>query len=189
MTRVMLPACVAIAGVVACSHPSEKPLEAERRFVQTVYSNADTETFTRTTQHINGTIVNRHETLSYRAAVGKDGLISAIEITASARGMSIKRLYPLPKNTMPMIGGSTALLEQILRRARVVGGDSISIPTLLVGANPTSNVFTVVSNGPDSLMIFDRTGDEKMAFHLAVDSTWHITGGVIPVDKLTIQPL
>jgi hypothetical protein len=189
MIRTMVPCCLAIAAVVACSRAPEKPIEPERRFIQTVYSNSDTETFTRTTQHITGTIVNRHETLSYRAAVGKDGLISAIEVTASARGQVIKMLYPLPKNTMPVLGGSTALLEQILRRARVVGGDSISIPTLLVGPHAESNVFTVVSNGPDSLMIFDRSGDEKMAFHLAVDSTWHITGGIIPIDKLTIQPL
>jgi hypothetical protein len=83
---------------------------------------------------------------------------------------------------MPIIGGSTALLEQLLRRARKVGGDSISIPTLLVGLHPTSNVFTVIGNGPDSLMLLDKTGDPAMAFHLAVDSTWH-------VDGLKIEPL
>ena len=173
---------------LACAHAAEQS-EPERRFVTSVYSNADTETFTRDSKHITGTIVNRHETLSYRAALTPDGLISAIEVTASARGMSMQRIYPLPKNTMPMIGGSTALLEQILRRARRVGGDSISIPTLLVGPHAMSNVLTVIGNGPDSLMLLDQTGDPKMAFHLAVDSTWHITGGTIPVDGLTIEPL
>jgi len=76
-----------------------------------------------------------------------------------------------------------------LRRARKVGGDSISIPTLLVGPHAMSNVFTVIANGPDSLMLLDKTGDPAMAFHLAVDSTWHITGGTIPVDGLKIEPL
>ena len=180
-------ALIAIASL-ACSQKPQN-VEPERRFVTTVYSNADTETFTRDSKHITGTIVNRHETLSYRAALQPDGLISAIEITASARGMSVRRVYPLPANTMPILGGSTALLEQILRRARKVGGDSISIPTLLVGSHGMSNVFTVIGNGPDSLMLLDRTGDPKMAFHLAVDSTWHITGGTIPVDGLTIEPL
>jgi hypothetical protein len=184
----MRRAALLIVFVIACSHAAEKS-EPERRFVTTVYTNADTETFTRDTKHITGTIVNRHETLSYRAALTPDGLISAIEITASARGMSVRQIYPLPKNTMPMIGGSTALLEQILRRARKVGGDSISIPTLLVGPHAMSNVLTVIGNGPDSLMLLDRTGDPAMAFHLAVDSTWHITGGTIPVDGLKIEPL
>lgn len=184
MRRLALIALVA----VGCSHPPENK-EPERRFVTTVYTNADTETFTRDSKHITGTIVSRHETLSYRAALTPDGLISAIEITASARGNSITRIYPLPKNTMPILGGSTALLEQILRRARRVGGDSISIPTLLVGPHAMSNVFTIVDNGPDSLMLLDRTGDPKMAFHLAVDSTWHITGGTIPVDGLEIEPM
>jgi hypothetical protein len=177
-----------VLATIACARAAEKS-EPERRFVTTVYSNADTETFTRDSRHITGTIVNRHETLSYRAALTPDGLISAIEITASARSMSIRQIYPLPKNTMPMIGGSTALLEQILRRARKVGGDSISIPTLSVGPNATSNVLTVIGNGPDSLMLLDKTGDPAMAFHLAVDSTWHITGGIIPVDGMKIEPL
>lgn len=179
---------IALAASLACAHAAEKA-EPERRFVTTVYQNADTETFTRDSKHITGTIVNRHETLAYRAALTPDGLISAIEVTASARGMAIRQIYPLPKNTMPILGGSTALLEQILRRARKVGGDSISIPTLLVGPHGMSNVFTVISNGPDSLMLLDKTGDPAMAFHLAVDSTWHITGGRIPVDGLTIESL
>jgi len=184
----MRRAALFVLFVAACSHAAEKA-EPERRFVTTVYTNADTETFTRDTKHITGTIVNRHEILSYRAALTPDGLISAIEITASARGMSVRPIYPLPKNTLPIIGGSTALLEQILRRARKVGGDSISIPTLLVGPHAMSNVFTVIGNGPDSLMLLDKTGDPAMAFHLAVDSTWHITGGTIPVDGLKIEPL
>jgi len=184
----MRRSAIVVLTAIACAHATEKT-EPERRFVTTVYTNADTETFTRDTKHITGTIVNRHETLSYRAALTPDGLISAIEVTASARGMSMQRIYPLPKNTMPMLSGSTALLEQILRRARKVGGDSISIPTLLVGPHAISNVFTVIGNGPDSLMLLDKTGDPKMAFHLAVDSTWHITGGTIPVDGLTIEPL
>ena len=182
-------AIIIALATIACAHAAPDKSEPERRFVTTVYSNADTETFTRDSKHITGTIVSRHETLSYRAALTPDGLISAIELTASARGMSMRRIYPLPKNTMPLIGGSTALLEQILRRARKVGGDSISIPILLVGANPMSNVFTVVGNGADSLMLLDKTGDPSMAFHLAVDSTWPITGGIMPVDGLTIESL
>lgn len=181
-------ALVGLASAFACAHAPENR-EPERRFVTTVYANADTETFTRDSKHIIGTIVNRHETLSYRAALTPEGLISAIEITASARGQSVRQIYPLPAKTMPVLGGSTALLEQILRRARKVGGDSISIPTLLVGLHATSNVFTIVGNGPDSLMLLDRTGDPKMAFHLAVDSAWHIIGGTIPVDGLTIEPM
>ena len=100
----MRRSAIVVLTAIACAHATEKT-EPERRFVTTVYTNADTETFTRDTKHITGTIVNRHETLSYRAALTPDGLISAIEVTASARGMSMQRIYPLPKNTMPMLSG------------------------------------------------------------------------------------
>jgi hypothetical protein len=188
MIRWSLPVSLAIVAV-ACAKSMSETAEPERKFVQTVYNKPQTETFVRSAHHLSGTIVSASQTITYRANIGPDGLIPTIEVTANARGQTIKRTYPLSDKTMPMIPGSTALLEQILRRAKVVGGDTISIPTVLLGMHPIPNVMTVIGNGPDSLMIMDRTWDPKMAFHLAIDSAWHITGGVIPVDRLTIQPL
>jgi len=185
--RISLALCLAL-GPIACAHTADNA-EPERRFVQTVYNRPQTETFVRSTRHLSGTIVSNSETITYRADVAPDELIPSIEISANVRGQTIKRTYPLNNKTMPMIPGSTALLEQILRRAKVVGGDTISIPTLLLGLHPMPNVMTVIGNGPDSLMMLDRTWDTKMAFHLAIDSAWHITGGIIPVDRLTIQPM
>jgi hypothetical protein len=177
------------AGAVACSHRGGDTAEPERRFVETVYNNADTETFTRDAHHLSGTIVNRHETVTYRAALTPDGFISAVDVTARGRGEVIRRLYPVPKGTMPIMAGSTAFVEQILRRARVVGGDSISIPTILLGGTSDLNVMTLVSNGPDSLMLIDQAGDPALGFHLAIDSVWHITGGIIPASGMRIRPL
>lgn len=188
MIRIALPLCVGLAAM-ACGRSDNDTKEPERKFVQTVYNKPQTETFVHSQHHLSGTIVSNYETITYRAAIAPDQLISTIEITASARGQTIKRTYPMSDKTMPMIPGSTALLEQILRRAKVVGGDTISIPTLLLGPHPMPNVMTVVGNGDDSLMLYDRTWNSKLAFHLAIDSAWHITGGTIPVDKLTIQPL
>jgi hypothetical protein len=177
-----------VLGAVACAHGADKA-EPERRFVQTVYNRPQTETFVRSTHHLSGTIVSNTETVTYRADIAPDELVPKIEITANVRGETIKRTYPLADKTMPMIPGSTALLEQILRRAKVVGGDTISIPTLLLGLHPMPNVMTVVGNGPDSLLMMDRRWDPKISFHLAIDSAWRITGGTIPADKLTIQPM
>lgn len=184
-------ALLALAGVatIACAHAAADKSEPERRYVQSLYNNSDTETFTRDAKHITGTIVNRHETIKYRAALGPDGFITVIDLTAMSRGEAIRIMYPVPKGVMGLVPGSTACLEQLLRRARIAGGDSISIPTMFVGRNPETSIMTVVGNGPDSLMLLDKTGDPTNAFHVAVDSTWHILGGTIPLDGLKIESL
>jgi len=90
---------------------------------------------------------------------------------------------------MPVLGTSVAFLEQILRRARVVGGDSVSIPVMMVGAQSSLDVFTVIRNGDDSVVLVTPQGDLTAALYLAVDSAGHISGGVIPLSGTRIQKL
>jgi hypothetical protein len=95
----------------------------------------------------------------------------------------------MPPGTLPMMHGSGALLEQLLRRARVLGGDSISVPVLFLGASPTTDVYTISSNGPDSLIVRGQSGGgDRNAFHVSVDSTWHVTGVKLPLSGETMQP-
>ena len=60
---------------------------------------------------------------------------------------------------------------------------------MFVGRNPEPSVLTIVSNGPDSLIMLDRSGDPQNGIHVAVDSTWHILGTTIPMDGLKIESL
>jgi hypothetical protein len=174
-------------GLIACEKP-EKPIESGRRFVTTVYTDTEVEEFARTDRRILGTIGGRHgDTLRYNAYLGDSGRVQSvlIEASSSRRGERhvFRERFVVPKGSMPILSGSVALWEQMLRRARAVGGDSISIPTVLLGRESTRNVITITSNGLDSVLFTPQTsrpGDGDQ-LHFAIDSAWRITGGVLPI--------
>ena len=73
-----------------------------------------------------------------------------------------------------------------MRRARVVGGDSVSLPVMLVGAQASLDVFTMIRNGTDSVVLVGSDGNLASGLHLAVDEQGHILGGVIPISGTRI---
>ena len=93
----------------------------------------------------------------------------------------------MPNGTMPVMGTSVAFLEQVLRRARVVGGDSLSVPVMMLGSQASLTVFTVIRNGSDSVVLVTPDGNLTAALHLAVDSVGHVVGGVIPLSGTRIM--
>jgi len=184
-------ACSLAAGATACLAPTEKPVESGRGFVTTVYTDTEVESFSRTTQHLRGVISSRYDSVFYVVWLGDSGLVRSVDLISRGRGRGASvhaRRVVMPKGTMPMVHGSGALLEQILRRARALGGDSISVPVMHLGASPTTDVLTVASNGPDSLILVGQNGSTRNAFHLAVDSVWHVTGMKLPLSGEVMEP-
>jgi hypothetical protein len=186
---IVLSVCTA---AVTCSAPAEKTIESGRGFITTVYTDTEIESFSRTTHHLRGVIASRRDSLFYVVWLGDSGLVRSVDLISRGigRGASVHAVHvPMPQGTMPMMRGSGAFLEQILRRARVLGGDSISVPVLVLGANPTPDVFTVSSNGPDSLVLKGQSGGgTRNAFHLAVDSVWRVTGMKLPLSGEIMLP-
>jgi hypothetical protein len=188
---------LALIGVAICTlscTPAEKPVESGRGFVTTVYADTSVEAFSRTTQHLRGVISSRRDSVFYVVWLGDSGLVRSVDLTARAhRGLDASvyaRHVPMPKGTLPFMAGSGALLEQILRRVRALGGDSVSVPVMFVGANPTTDVFTVTSNGPDSLMLTGQSGGGSAnALHLSVDSAWRVTGMKLPLSGTVMRPV
>ncbi len=82
---------------------------------------------------------------------------------------------------IPFVNPSFGLVEQLLRRARVVGGDSVKVPVFLVQGGQTVD-FTVAWVGSDSAVI-DMGG---VPARLHVDAAGAILGGVIPSQRLRI---
>ncbi|HKV69994.1 MAG TPA: hypothetical protein VJN62_02040 [Gemmatimonadales bacterium] len=119
-----------------------------------------------------------------------DALVSAVDLLALQAprrgGRTMKRTFDLPTGTMPLYENSVAFLEQLLRRARGIGGDSVRIPVMFVGANASLDEFTVIRNGVDSMLLVPRVGHLNSALRLAVDSAGHITGGMIPISGTQI---
>ena len=184
---------IAAVVVAACSQP-EKQLESGRQYRSITYTDTTFESFGRTDQAITGVIVEGlGDSVRFRIHTNADGLVPVLDFTlhpASSRDQRpVTRRIGMPKGTMPVLGTSVAFLEQILRRARVVGGDSVSIPVMMVGAQSSLDVFTVIRNGGDSVVLVTPQGDLTAALHLGVDSAGHISGGVIPLSGTKIQKL
>lgn len=182
---------ITIFIVVGCSKP-EKQLESERQYRSITYTDTTFESFGRTDQAVTGVIVERlGDSVRFRIHTNADGLVPVLDFTlhpATDRDQRpVTRRIGMPKGTMPVLGTAVAFLEQILRRARIVGGDSVSIPVMMVGAQASLDVFTVIRNGDDSVVLVTPQGDLTASLHLAVDSAGHISGGVIPLSGTRIE--
>lgn len=82
---------------------------------------------------------------------------------------------------IPFVNPSFALVEQLVRRARIVGGASVSVPVFVVQGGQTA-AFTVSWLGADSAII-DLGG---VPARIAVSPDGAILGGVVPAQGLRI---
>jgi hypothetical protein len=184
---------VIVVGCVAasCSQP-ERQLESGRSYMTVTYTDTTLESFGRSDQTITGVLIERlGDSVRFRIHTNPDALVSVVDVTlhpATSRGeRPVTRRIGMPNGTMPVMGTSVAFLEQVLRRARVVGGDSVSVPVMMVGSQASLTVFTVIRNGSDSVVLVTPDGNVTAALHLAVDSVGHIVGGVIPLSGTRIM--
>ncbi len=174
-----------------CSSP-EKQLESDRRYISITYTDTTFESFGRTDRAITRVLVERSgDSVRFRIHTTPEALVSMLDITlhpASDRGERPRtRRIGMPKGTLPVMATSVAFLEQLLRRAHVVGGDSVSIPVMLVGAQASLDVFTVIRNGSDSVMLVGPDWNLTNVLHFAVDQQGRILGGRIPISGTRTQ--
>ncbi len=183
---------VVVAGV-ACSHP-EQPIESNRGYMSITYNDTTLESFGRTDQAVTGVLISGPgDSVRFRIRVAQDDLVTGVDITlhpATSRDQPLHTArVGMPKGTLPVIGTSVAFLEQLLRRARAVGGDSVTIPVMMVGAQTSLDVFTVIKNGSDSVILVGADGNPANGLHLAVDAQGRILGGAIPISGTRILRL
>jgi hypothetical protein len=176
--------------VAGCS-AKDQPIESGRRFLTTVYVDSQNETFARSSRYLRGTIADKGDTIAYVALLSDSGLVTSVDVTERnpRRGVvGRSRLFTLPKSTLPLMHGSGALFEQLLRRVRAIGGDSVSVPVMRLGREEVLDVITVTSNGPDSLILsYQSSQSSKNTLHVAIDTAWRITGAVLPLSGMRIQ--
>jgi hypothetical protein len=181
-----------LAGL-ACSGP-EQQIESNRRYESITYNDTTLESFGRTDRAVTGVLISGPgDSVRFRIRAAQDDLVAGVDITlhpATSRDEPPRTArVGMPKGTLPLMGSSVAFLEQLLRRARAVGGDSVSIPVMMVGAQASLDVFTVIRNGPDSVVLVGTDGNQTMGLHLAVDGQGRILGGVIPASGSRLQSL
>jgi len=179
-----------VAAGAACASP-EQQLETNRRFTSITYTDTTRETFDRTNRAVTGVLVSGPgDSVRFRIRTARGELVQGVDITlhpATSRDQPIHTArVGMPTGTLPLLGNSVAFLEQLLRRAKVVGGDSVSIPVMLVGAQASLAVMTVIRNGSDSVVIVGPDGNWDAGLHLAVDPQGRIVGGAIPLSHSRI---
>ncbi len=99
---------------------------------------------------------------------------SVIALQRTGAGMDTVR-RGTRAGAVPYLSPSVTLTEQIVRRARAIGGDSVAVPVFVVGSGGQTVDATVLIRG-DSAVV--RLGPSEMHVGLATDGT--LTGGVIP---------
>jgi hypothetical protein len=190
--RRLVTLTIVLAGL-ACSSP-EKQIESNRRYESITYNDTTLESFARTDRAVTGVLISgTGDSVRFRIRAAQDDLVAGVDITlhpATSRDAAPRTArVGMPKGTLPLLGTSVAFLEQLLRRARAVGGDSVTIPVMQVGAQTSLDVFTVIQNGADSVVLVGPDGNQAMGLHLAVDEQGRILGGVIPASGSKIQSL
>ena len=186
---------IVLAGL-ACSNP-EKQIEANRRYESITYNDTTLESFGRTDRAVTGVLVSGRATRCASGSVPPRTTWSTAWTSRSIqRRAATSRDEPrrttrvgMPQGTLPVMGTSVAFLEQVLRRARVVGGDSVTVPVMQLGAQASLEVLTLIKNGPDSVVLVGPDGNQAIGLHLAVDGQGRILGGVIPASNSKILSL
>ena len=190
--RTMVALTIVLAGL-ACSS-SEKQIESNRRYMSITYNDTTLESFGRTDRAVTGVLISGPgDSIRFRIRAAADDLVQGVDITlhpATSRDQPIHTArVGMPKGTLPVMGSSVAFLEQLLRRARAVGGDSVTIPVMMVGSQASLEVFTVIQNGTDSVVLVGADGNQANGLHLAVDPQGRILGGVIPLSGTRLLSL
>jgi hypothetical protein len=176
------------------------------------------ERYTRTGDVLQGEVfdIQDNARLEYNARVGADERITRIELSFYSNGETAPRQQAVaefrgdtvtarsrdagedqeterlvtPEGTTVHVGVSVAMLEQLLRRARAVGGDTTSLPVLLVSSDedrsePIQRV-TVRRLGQDSVHVFL---DGQNQVRVAVDAQGRIQGGANPAAEIRMVRL
>jgi pimeloyl-ACP methyl ester carboxylesterase len=98
------------------------------------------------------------------------------------QGLPPEQHFAPGAGALPYINLSSALLEQIVRRARVVGGDEVEIP-LLALENGIAFRATVTKVGADSVVVVLPPGVD---LRLRVDAEGRLMGGSVPSQGVEI---
>jgi hypothetical protein len=154
-------------------------------------------------------IVPGRTRLTYAAALNADATVASLEMkvfaadtastptqvgTVQVRGDSILVAveagpvasdggFVAQRGTIPIINPSIATFEQIVRRARVLGGGRREVPIYVAGQEGDPTTAAVAFLGPDSATV--AVGGVEMRF--AIDAEGHVLGGAVPSQSLTIE--
>lgn len=89
------------------------------------------------------------------------------------------------RSAIPFINPSMSLVEQILRRARAVGGTTVDVPVFIAAAGGQTSPARVTFVGTDSATVLLGPAE----FRVRVDGDGRLLGGGVPSQGLVIERL
>lgn len=171
-----------------------------------------TEQFTRTAANLEATLSSPQQgRISYSANLTPEATVSRIELrafpagappgaapaqssVAVLRGDSVyvdnmvgdsvqSQQVATTAGAVPYLNPSPSLLEQIVRRARVIGGEQVAVPVFIAGSGGQTVPASVRFLPPDSAVV----GLGGTELRLRVDAAGTVLGGSVPAQNLTIE--
>jgi hypothetical protein len=154
--------------------------------------------------------------LTYTAALNPDGTVSRLDgrlyeagataqsapagrISVAFRGDSAllelaegdstqRARIGVARGTIPIpVSEAVAMVEQILRRARAMGGTRAEIPTLTIENGVKTGTATVTFSGADSARVVIRGEGTSNEMHVATDAAGRLLGARVPASGLVIR--
>lgn len=108
---------------------------------------------------------------------------SVFSRTAEGDSVRTARTATQP-GAVPYLNPSPSLMEQVLRRARALGGDTVRVPVLVIGGGAQSTVpATVTFVPPDSARIVLGPAELRVR----TDDAGRLLGGTVPAQGVTIE--
>lgn len=134
---------------------------------------------------IDAALVSRIDMRTYRAGGDTAGARASFVIGGDSLVAQIGGAEPvhLPSVTgaLAIVNPSVAFMEQMVRRARSLGRDSVSLVVFVLGA-PQPIAAVVRRVGADSVQL----DYASVSVHLAVSADGRVLGGAVPAQDITI---
>ncbi len=202
---------IAVCALVLAPAPA-RAQDARVFYLHALRDTLFAERFRRTTGRVEGELVGRapNQRWTYAATLRADGLVARLEnefrLASDSSGSvprqsadftfrgdsavaqvgtgsaSREQRLGTRAGAMPYVNPSFLLVELALRRARILGGDSLEVPMFAVSGGQTFSL-SIKWMAPDSVLILLA----GVPARLAVDAQGAIRGGVIPSLGLTLS--
>lgn len=106
----------------------------------------------------------------------------SVFLEQSGQGPPLAARRQIPAGSIPFVNPSPSLMEQIVRRARVIGGSPVQVPVWAAsgGGQPTTATVTLEGNQARILV-------NNVEVQLTLDESGRITGGSVPQQGLTLE--
>lgn len=199
---------LAVCCIITSFAPAILVCQQPERASFAVVSGKDTvtaERFTRTPTELSGEVVDRVRggRIRYRATLEAQGLITRLEMRTMRTpvdtigqsgtftfdgdsmiaqiGSAAPAHVPVPRSVLAIVNPSVAFMEQMLIRARALGGgDTVAFPIFVLGA-PQAIPLTVTRVGRDSVRLDYAGISARIA---SADA--RVLGGSIPAQRITL---